>query len=111
MRIIIMILMAMLLTTTTNAQFGSGGAFGDPANNTLTGDLEVSGYSIDGDTSLGLYIDPDNDGVNEVTIDAGGKLYVSGSIQLDGTALGTNAGVTACISPTTKRICACNLCE
>ncbi len=67
-------LLSFIFTFTLFA-FNGGGWKSD----TLEADLEVGTYSIDGDSSTGLFFDPDNDGTNEVTFGINGSIAVGGS--------------------------------
>jgi len=53
-------------------------------NGTLNSDLEVGTNSIDGDSTSGLAIDPDNDGVDEVTLSKEGNITTTGDLIVNG---------------------------
>ena len=73
----IMLLIFLVCRVSVYADFQDGAFSGPP--NILTGDLEVGTYSIDGDSSAGLAFDPDNDGTDEITMNANGTMSVTGT--------------------------------
>lgn len=73
-RYLVLVLMALLLcgcaATQDNLTWERGSGW------RVMGDLDMGTYSIDGDSSTGLYLDPDNDGTNEVVIGTSGEIGI-----------------------------------
>ena len=79
-RYLVLVLMALLLcgcaASRENLTWERGSGW------EVMGDLEMGTYSIDGDSSTGLYLDPDNDATNEIVIDASGNVGIGSAIPI-----------------------------